>query len=62
VQGQAGGLEVKAGDQSADEPALILFDIGEAPAGGRPAQLDRRREFAVPLPAPDRVLRDAEAL
>ncbi len=62
VQGHAGGLEVKASDQAADELALIFFDIGKAPPGSRPAQFDRRREFAVPFPAPDRILRDAEAL
>ena len=36
MQGQAGGLEVEARDQPADELTLILFDISEGASGWSP--------------------------
>jgi len=62
VQRQTIGLERETGDEAAAEAALVILDIGEAPARGRSAELDGGGELTVALPAPDRVLRDAEAL
>lgn len=62
VQDHAVGLEPETGDKARDEPAYVVLDVGKAPAGLCPTQLDWSRELAIPLPAPNRVLRDAEAL